>query len=121
MKTFYDPQQEPGANAGDSSTPIPADNARGLMQKYSLCLYIAGATPRSMRAVANLKKICAEYLHDNYTLDVVDLYQQPQLAEGEQIIAVPTLIRKLPLPVRRIVGDLSDTVRVLAVLDLGID
>lgn len=90
-------------------TPKPA---------YHLSLFIAGATPRSMRAVANLKKICTEHLDGNYTLDVVDLYQQPELAEGEQIIAVPTLIKKAPLPVRRVLGDLSDTARVLAALDL---
>ena len=90
------------------------------LESYVLYLYVAGATPHSLRAVANLKGICAEYLAGNYTLEVVDLYQQPALAEGEQIIAVPTLIKKLPLPVRRIVGDLSDTARVLVALDLQV-
>lgn len=97
------------------TSPAPAEEPAGA---YFLCLYIAGATPRSLRAVANLKKICADHLSGNSTIEVIDLYQQPQLAEGEQIIAVPTLIKKLPLPVRRIVGDLADTAQVLAVLDL---
>lgn len=88
--------------------------------EYCLTLYIAGATPRSMRAVSNLKAICTEYHAENYTLDVVDLYQQPELAEGDQIIAVPTLVKKSPLPVRRILGDLSDRAQVLAALDLEI-
>ena len=71
-----------------------------------------------MRAIANVKKICEEHLQGRYELDVVDLYQQPQLAKGEQIIAAPTLIKKLPLPLRRIIGDMSKTERVLVGLDL---
>lgn len=85
---------------------------------YLLRLYVAGITPQSMRAVANIKAICEEHLQGVYSLEVVDLYQQPQLAEGEQIIAVPTLIKQLPLPLRRIIGDLSNTERVLVGLDL---
>ena len=75
-------------------------------------------TPRSTRAIANIKEICEEHLKGRYDLQVIDLYQQPVLAEGDQIIAVPTLIRKLPLPLRRIIGDLSDRERVLVGLDL---
>jgi circadian clock protein KaiB len=83
-----------------------------------LRLYVAGQTPNSVRAIANIKKICEEKLQGRYELEVIDLYQQPQLAQGEQIIAVPTLVRKLPPPLRRIIGDLSDAERVLVGLDL---
>ena len=85
---------------------------------YVLRLYVTGTTPQSMRAIANVKKICEEYLKGRYELEVIDLYQQPQLAQGEQIIAAPTLIKKLPLPLRRIIGDMSTTERVLVGLDL---
>jgi circadian clock protein KaiB len=86
--------------------------------RYVLQLYVAGQTPRSVRSIANIKRICEEYLRGRYVLDVIDLYQQPQLAHDHQIIAVPTLIRKSPPPVRRIIGDLSNSERVLARLDL---
>lgn len=85
---------------------------------YILRLYVTGATSQSLCAIANVKKICEEYLKGRYELEVVDLYQQPQLAQGEQIIAAPTLIKKLPLPLRRIIGDMSKTERVLVGLDL---
>ncbi|NNM68850.1 MAG: thiol-disulfide isomerase [Gallionella sp.] len=85
---------------------------------YTLKLYVAGSSPQSVRAIANVKKICEEYLHGRYELQVIDLYQQPQLAQGEQIIAAPTLIKKLPLPLRRIIGDMSSAERVLVGLDL---
>ncbi len=85
---------------------------------YVLRLYVTGTTPQSMRAVTNVKKFCEEYLIGRYELEVIDLYQQPQLAQGEQIIAAPTLIKKLPLPLRRIIGDMSKTERVLVGLDL---
>jgi circadian clock protein KaiB len=85
---------------------------------YELRLYVAGMTPRSARAIANIKEICAEYLKGHYDLKVFDIYQQPVLTAGEQIIAVPTLIKKLPLPLRRIIGDLSNRERVLVGLDL---
>ena len=87
-------------------------------QRYILRLYVTGMTPLSLRAIANVKKICEEHLIGRYELEVVDLYQQPQLAKGEQIIAAPTLIKKLPLPLRRIIGDMSKTERVLVGLDL---
>jgi circadian clock protein KaiB len=87
-------------------------------QRYALRLFIAGMTPLSVRAIANVKKLCEERLLGRYELEVVDLYQQPQLARGEQIIATPTLIKILPLPARRIIGDMSNTERVLAGLDL---
>lgn len=85
---------------------------------YFLRLFITGMMPLSMRAIENVKKICEEHLQGRYELEVIDLYQQPHLAQGEQIIAVPTLIRKLPLPSRRVIGDMSKTERVLAGLDL---
>ncbi len=85
---------------------------------YVLKLYVAGQSPKSVHAITNIKKICEENLHGRYALDVIDLYQQPQLAQGEQIIAVPTLIRKLPPPLRRIIGDMSNTERVLVGLDI---
>lgn len=86
--------------------------------RYSLLLYVAGMTPRSARAIVNIKEICEDHLKGRYTLQVIDLYQQPLLAEGDQIIAVPTLIKKLPPPLQRIIGDLSDRERVLIGLDL---
>jgi circadian clock protein KaiB len=87
-------------------------------KRYVLRLYIAGMTPQSVRAIANIRKICEEHLKGCYELEMVDLYQQPQLAEDEQIIAAPTLIRKLPLPTRRVTGDMSKTERVVVGLDL---
>jgi len=87
-------------------------------EKYVLRLYIAGMTPKSVRAISNIKLMCEEYLKGRYNLEVIDLYQTPQLAKGEQIIAAPTLIKKLPLPLRRIIGDLSSTERLLVGLDL---
>ena len=88
------------------------------IKKYLLRLYVTGATYHSMSAVKNLKAICEQYLADNYTLEIIDIYQQPHLAEQEQIIAAPTLIKISPAPVRRLVGDMSDTTKVLMGLDL---
>ena len=87
-------------------------------QHYTLRLYVTGMTPNSARAISNIKKICDEHLKGRYDLEVIDLYQNPGLAKGEQIIAAPTLIRKLPLPLRRIIGDMSSTERVLVGLDI---
>src|SRR5262250_1490789 len=83
-----------------------------------LRLYIAGQTPKSIKAFANLKKICEEHLTGRYRIEVIDLVQNPQLAAGDQILAVPTLVRRLPEPVRKIIGDLSNADRVLVGLDL---
>jgi circadian clock protein KaiB len=87
-------------------------------ENYVLRLYVTGSTSRSLRAIDNLRRICEEHLKGRYDLEVVDVYQQPELAEGLQIIAAPTLIKQLPLPLRRMVGDLSDVERVLVGLDL---
>jgi circadian clock protein KaiB len=86
--------------------------------RYLLRLYVAGTTPRSTMAIANLKGICEEHLADRYDLEVIDIYQQPALGKGEQIIAVPTLIKKLPPPVRKLIGDMSDMDKVLFGLDI---
>lgn len=86
--------------------------------KYVLRLYITGSTRRSVLAITNLKKICEEYLEGRYELEVIDLYKKPSLAKDEQIIAAPTLIKKLPLPFRRIIGDMSNKEKVLMGLDL---
>ena len=82
-------------------------------------LYISGSTLKSVRAVANIKRICEQRLVGRYDLEVIDVYQQPDLARGDQIVAVPTLIKRFPLPQRRLVGDLSDTGKVLQGLDLS--
>jgi circadian clock protein KaiB len=85
---------------------------------WELRLYVAGQTPRAVTAFANLKKLCDEYVKCKYRIEVIDLLKNPQLAKGDQILAVPTLVRKLPVPVRKIIGDLSNTERVLVGLDL---
>jgi circadian clock protein KaiB len=87
-------------------------------EKYVLRLYVAGMTPKSTKAIANVKKICDEHLEGRYELDVIDIYQQPKLTKGEQIIAAPTLIKKLPLPLRKLIGDMSDTEKFLVGIDL---
>ena len=85
---------------------------------WELRLYVAGMTPTSIRAFENLKKLCEEHLHGAYRIQVVDLLERPTLARGDQIVAVPTLVRRLPTPVKKIIGDLSNTERVLVGLDL---
>ena len=86
---------------------------------YNLCLYIAGQTPKSISAICNLRGLCEKYLSGRYSLDVIDLMADPNLAQRDQIIAVPTLVRHLPAPIKRIIGDLSNSERVL--VRLGID
>jgi len=98
--------------------PPKAKPRKAKLNRYFLRLYVAGQTPKSVLAITNIKKICEENLKGRYVLDVIDIYQQPQLAQGKQIIAVPTLIKKLPPPLRRIIGDMSNTERVLIGLDL---
>ncbi len=85
---------------------------------WILRLYVAGQTPKSLTAFANLKRICEEHLAGQYRIEIVDLLENPQLAAGDQILAIPTLVRQLPPPVRKIIGDLSNTERVLVGLDL---
>jgi circadian clock protein KaiB len=85
---------------------------------YELRLYVAGMTPKSTLAIANIKKICEEHLKGRYSLEVIDLYKHPVLADGEQIIAAPTLLKKLPLPLRRFIGDMSNMEKIIVGLDL---
>jgi len=87
---------------------------------WNLRLYVAGQTPKCLAAFANLKKICEEHVPGKYTIEVIDLLKNPQLAEGDQILAIPTLVKKLPEPVRKIIGDLSNTERALIGLDLRV-
>ena len=90
-------------------------------EHFVLRLYVAGMTPRSTLAITNIKKICEENLKGRYTLEVIDLYERPALAVGEQILAAPTLLKKLPLPLRRFIGDMSDTKKIIVGLDLRPD
>lgn len=99
------------------ATPKEAASATGSEQ-YVLRLYIAGMTSRAGRAIEHVRALCEEHLAGRYDLQVIDVYQQPALAKGEQIIAAPTLIKKLPLPLRRIIGDMSNHDKVLVGLDL---
>lgn len=87
-------------------------------EKWELRLYIAGNTAKSMTALANLKKICEDHLSGKYTIEIIDLLVQPQLAAGDQILAIPTLVRKIPVPIRKIIGDLSNVDKVLVRLNL---
>lgn len=97
---------------------IPDNGPPDPGEFYQLRLYVAGQTPKSVAAIANLKRICEEHLAGQYRIEVVDLLKNPRLAAGEQILAIPTLVRQLPPPVKKIIGDLSDEVRVLVGLDL---
>lgn len=91
----------------------------GSASVVRLRLYVAGQTPKSLAAMSNLKKICDERLKGRYRIEVIDLVKNPKLAQGDQILAIPTLVKKLPQPVRKIIGDLSDTARVLVGLDIS--
>ena len=87
-------------------------------QKYVLRLYVAGITPRSQQAIRTVTALCAQHLAGRYDLEIIDIYQQPTLAKGEQIVAAPTLVKKLPLPLRRFIGDMADQEKLLVGLDL---
>ena len=105
-----------------SNTPGTVGNLQqesaAQTESWNMRLYIAGQTPKSLRALANLKQICEEHLAGKYHIEIIDLLENPQLASTDQILAIPTLIRKLPEPVRKIIGDLSNVERVLVGLDL---
>lgn len=101
-----------------TAKPVVKKKKEKPSDAWNLRLYVAGQTPKCVTAFANLKKLCEEHLRGKYTIDVVDLLENPQLAKGDQILAVPTLVRKLPVPIRKIIGDLSNTERVLVGLDL---
>ncbi len=100
-----------------AKTKSPARPER-TKKNYELRLYVAGQTTKSLAAFANLKKICEEHMNGQYHIEVIDLLKQPQLASGDQILAIPTLVRKLPEPIKKIIGDLSNTERVLVGLDV---
>jgi circadian clock protein KaiB len=105
---------------GDRSTTEVFEDllASGPQDKYVLRLYVTGMTPRSQQAIAAIKTICEKHLKGRYDLEVIDIYQNPILAKDQQIVAVPTLVKQLPLPLRRLIGNLSDEERVLVGLDL---
>jgi circadian clock protein KaiB len=98
-----------------------ATEAPPCRENFVLRLYVAGQTPKCMRAFSNLKRICDQYLTNRYQIEMIDLLGNPALARGDQILAVPTLVRRMPEPVKKIIGDLSNTQRVLAGLDLRIE
>lgn len=102
----------------ESERAIGTATAAG--QTYELRLYVAGQTPKSILALANLRHICEEHLQGRYEIEVIDLVENPQLAQGDQILALPTLVRRLPEPIKKIIGDLSNTERVLVGLDLRV-
>ena len=89
-----------------------------MSENYALKLYVAGQTPKAVRAFSNLRKICEEHLQGRYSIEVIDLIENPALGRGDQILALPTLVRQLPAPIKKIIGDLSNTERVLVGLDL---
>ena len=93
-------------------------NGSHTAEVFELRLYVAGQTPKSLAALANLKRICDEHLKREYRIEVIDLVKHPQLAQGDQILAIPTLVRRVPVPLRKIIGDLSNTERVLVGLDI---
>lgn len=111
-------KKQPRSSARSTSARFKRALSERKPEKYVLRLYITGMTPRSVRAIENLQEICNEYLAGQYQLEIIDIYQRPQLMQGEQIIATPTLIKQLPSPFRRFVGDLSNKEKVLFGLDL---
>lgn len=114
MKRRRNPSNGVAAGKRGSKSPVTAPGD----EQYSLRLYVAGQTPRSLQALSNLKRICEEHLAGKYRVEVIDLLQKPQLAAGDQILAIPTLVRAIPKPARKIIGDLSNTERVLVGLDV---
>jgi circadian clock protein KaiB len=108
-------KKPPGKKA---KAPQKAQAQAPAQDRWVMRLYVAGETPRSLTAFANLKKICEENLADRYSIEVIDLSKRPELAQNDQIVALPTLVRKLPEPIKRVIGDLSNMERVLAGMDL---
>ncbi len=106
------------AEIKDSTEEFEQSLLKEMNERYVLRLYVTGMTSKSTQAVLNIKKICEENLKGRYELEVIDIYQQPVLAKDEQIIAAPTLVKKLPLPLRKLIGDMSDKERLLLGLDL---
>src|ERR1700735_5768249 len=106
------------ATRTDADITTQADATGPEPEHWHLRLYVAGQSPKSLKAFANLTKFCEEHLHARYDIEIVDLVENPQLAAGDEIIAIPTLVRRLPSPIRKIIGDLSDSDRVLVGLQL---
>lgn len=110
----------------DSSSGFTTNNEKTLdqsyldleLEEYRFRLYVAGNSPKSLRAIQNLKRICDEHLPGHYEIEIIDIYQQPELLEQEQIFAIPTLIKKLPLPLQRLIGDMTNTEEVVIYLGL---
>ena len=108
-----------GATPMTAPDPFSSGADAGVQPaRWELRLYVAGRSPKSLRAIENLQRFCAEHLRDSYHIEVIDLIERPQLAHGDEIFAVPTLVRRRPEPIRRIIGDLSDASRVLVGLQL---
>ncbi|MCE5268695.1 MAG: circadian clock KaiB family protein [Planctomycetaceae bacterium] len=107
-------------NSADVAAALESAIADGAGLKYVLNLYVTGMRPRSQRAIENIRRLCEEHLPGRYELKIIDIYQQPALAEGAQIIAAPTLVKSLPLPLRRLIGDMSDEGRVLVALGIEV-
>ena len=104
---------------GETKQKTPRKSkTENVEERYQLRLYVAGQTPKSITAFDNLKRLCEEHLEGKYSIEVIDLLVNPQLAKGDQILAIPTLVRKLPTPIKKIIGDLSNTERVLVGLDI---
>jgi circadian clock protein KaiB len=106
------------AAARNEATPLAEIRPSAGAKEWELRLYVAGQTPRSLAALSNLQRLCESHLAGRYTIEVIDLLQNPKLAAGDQILAVPTLVRKLPEPIKKIIGNLSDEGKVLVGLDL---
>ena len=115
-KTLRPPELRSRRRPAGATAAAPA--RRRPIKLWQLRLYVAGQTPKSLTAFSNLKKICENHLRHRYSIAVIDLLEHPHLSQGDQILAIPTLVRRLPQPVRKIIGDLSDTARVLVGLDL---
>ena len=109
---------KPTAKRGPAAHAKKTDNGTNGHAKWRLRLYIAGETPRSVAAIENLRRICADYMGTRYEIEVVDLVKNPQLAREHQVLAIPTLVRQLPSPAKKIIGDLSNVERVLVGLDV---
>jgi circadian clock protein KaiB len=106
------------AGAAFGATPALARGRQAGKEMWNLRLYVAGQTPKSLTAFANLRQLCEEHLKGRYTIEVIDLVNNPKLAQGDQILAIPTLVRKIPQPIKKIIGDLSNTERFLVGFDL---
>jgi circadian clock protein KaiB len=113
------PRKSPAAKVNGRSKPATPKAAAPSEEPWTLRLYVAGQSTRSITAIANLRRICAEHLPDGCNVEVIDLMRNPELAKVDQIVALPTLVRRLPAPVRRIIGDLSSTEKVLLSMELN--